>query len=159
MSQNLDLIGFLRAIRRLARALDVHSSRINRESGLTLPQLVVLTCVRDLGEVTSRAIAGAADLSAPTVNGILDKLEAKGLIERYRSASDRRVVHTRLTDRGAVFLKDAPPPMGDAFRTGLMSLPGAERRKLLSAIEAVADMAAVPDPHPEVAPPSPARGS
>ena len=115
MSQNLDLIGFLRAIRRLARALDVHSSRINRESGLTLPQLVVLTCARDLGEVTSRAIAVAADLSAPTVNGILDKLEAKGLIQRYRSASDRRVVHARLTDRGAALLANAPPPMGDAF--------------------------------------------
>ena len=157
MSQNMDLIGFLRAIRRLARALDVHSSRLNRESGLTLPQLVVLTCVRDLGEVTSRAIAVAADLSAPTVNGILDKLEAKGLIQRYRSASDRRVVHARLTDRGAALLANAPPPMGDAFRIGLMTLPRAERRKLLSAIETVADMAAMSEPRPEDAPPPPAR--
>lgn len=151
MSESLDLIAFLRAIRRLARALDMHSSRINRESGLTLPQLVVLTCVQDLGEVTSRAIASAADLSAPTVNGILDKLEAKGLIERYRSDRDRRVVHTRLTARGATLLEDAPPPLGDAFRRGLMKLSTIERMQLLASIETVAGMAAIPDQPGEAA--------
>ena len=140
MSQNLELIAILKAVRRLSRALDVHSSRINRESGLTLPQLVVLTCIRDLGEVTSRAIAQAADLSAPTVVGILDKLEAKGLIQRYRSDKDRRIVHTRLTDAGARLLVNAPSLLGDAFETRFLSLLDDERATLMSAVQTVAGM-------------------
>ncbi|WP_343079109.1 MarR family transcriptional regulator [Ostreiculturibacter nitratireducens] len=140
MSQNLELFAFLKAVRRLSRALDMHSSRINRESGLTLPQLIVLTCIRDLGQVTSRAISIAADLSAPTVVGILDNLEAKGLIERYRSETDRRIVHTRLTDRGRHLLEEAPSPMGDAFEARFMALGEDQRRALLSALMTTAEM-------------------
>lgn len=135
MSQNLELIALLKAVRRLARALDIHSSRINRESGLTLPQLIVLTCVRDLGEVTSRAISVAVDLSPPTVVGILDKLETKELIERYRSTSDRRIVHTQLTRKGRNLLKRAPSPMGADFETKFMKLSRSERSRLVGAVQ------------------------
>lgn len=135
MPQNLELIALLKAVRRLARALDIHSSHINRESGLTLPQLIVLTCVRDLGEVTSRAISVAVDISPPTVVGILDKLEAKGLIERNRSTSDRRIVHTQLTRKGQSLLKRAPSPMGADFETKFMKLSRRDRSRLVGAVQ------------------------
>ena len=51
----------LKAIRRLARAVDIQSRRIDRELGLTLPQYIVLAAVGDLGNGTSREIAAAAD--------------------------------------------------------------------------------------------------
>lgn len=151
MPQDLDQIAFLRALRRLARMLDLQSGRINRESGLTLPQLIVLTCIRDLaqadgGQATGRGIALAADLSPPTVVGILDKLEAKGLIARHRCAEDRRSVHARLTPRGAEFLAAAPAPMGDAFAAGLAALPAPERSRMLADLERLAALAgAMPD--------------
>ena len=63
MGQVSEFQAVLKAIRRLARAVDLNSRRIDRQVGLTLPQLVVLRCVRELGEVTSRAISAQADLS------------------------------------------------------------------------------------------------
>lgn len=161
MSQNLELIAVLKALRRLARALDMHSARINRESGLTLPQLVVLTCVFDLGEVTTGAIAAAADLSAPTVVGILDKLEAKGLVDRYRSETDRRIVHVRLTEMGGAALTNAPRLMGDMFEEQFLRLPRDNRAALLAAVQLLADMTQIPDPPdlptPEIAGDPPVR--
>lgn len=149
MPQDLDQIAFLRALRRLARMLDLQSGRINRESGLTLPQLIVLACIRDMArpdglKATGRAIALAADLSPPTVVGILDKLEAKGLILRQRSAEDRRSVHARLTPRGAEVLAAAPAPLGDAFAAGLAALPAADRARMLADLERLAALADVP---------------
>lgn len=141
MPQDIEILGFLRAFRRIARALDQQSDRINRQSGLTLPQLVVLTCLREQGEVTGRAIALAADLSPPTVTGILDKLEAKGLVERYRSRSDRRIVHARLTPEGLALLDAAPPPLGEGFAQGLARLPRDDRRALLAALDRLAALA------------------
>jgi DNA-binding MarR family transcriptional regulator len=129
-----------RAIRRIAHAIDLRSQEVARTVGLTIPQIVVLASVRDRGEVTTREISRAAHMTAATVVAILDKLEARGLIERYRSRVDRRIVHTRLTPRGKAVLADAPPLMRQAFREALARLPAVERAALITSVETVADM-------------------
>ncbi|MGF1501808.1 MAG: MarR family winged helix-turn-helix transcriptional regulator [Paracoccaceae bacterium] len=142
MSEQAETRRVLRTVRRIARAFDIQSRRIDRELGLTLPQYVVLTCVDDLGEVTSRAISAEAELSAPTVVGILDKLEAKGLIERYRSTRDRRIVHARLTAKGREILASAPEPLGARFAERYGKLDPMQRRAILDAVGALADVLA-----------------
>ena len=142
MSDSDELQRLLKALRRISQALDIQSRRIHRAVGLTLPQLIVLRCVRDLGEVTSRAISREADLTPATVVGVLDKLEAKGLIERYRSTRDRRVVHTRLTMSGESALASAASPLGDAFETEFASLAAEDRRAILEAFARTAELLA-----------------
>ncbi len=51
-------------------------------------------------EMSARELADAAALAPATVTQMLDGLEAHGLVKRLRSAEDRRVVLTALTDRG-----------------------------------------------------------
>ena len=143
MTRNEELRRLLKAFRRVAHTLDVHSCRISTSSGLTLPQLVVLSCVRDLGEVTSRAISQEADISPATVVGILDNLAAKGLIERYRSTRDRRVVHTRPTEAGVRALDQAPSPFGDAFEAAYFNLDRKRRGEIIDAFEEVLSLTPV----------------
>lgn len=145
MVKHSELNALLKSIRRIARAVDITSRRLDREFGLTLPQLIVLGCIRDLGEVTSRAISVEADLSAPTVVGILDKLEAKRLIERYRSLRDRRIVHTRLTVAGVQLLSKAPSPLGDEFAETFGKLNQVTRRQTIGALSRVADLVSAVD--------------
>src|SRR5690606_3856982 len=96
----------LSALRRIIRATDLHSRQLAREVGLTTPQVVVLQAIRDLGEVTSGQLSRRVSLSQGTVTTILGRLDAGGLVERYRGAADGRVVRSRLT-RGGWLL---PPP-------------------------------------------------
>ncbi len=132
----------LKAIRRLARAVDIQSRRIDRELGLTLPQYIVLSAVRDLGNGTSREIAAASDASPATVVGILDKLEAKGLVERARSTTDRRSVHTRLTAAGEATLARIPFPLGPGFESAFAALPTETRARTIAALNDLAALAA-----------------
>lgn len=143
MTKDAQLRSLLKSVRRIARAVDLHSRQIDRQAGLTLPQLVVLTIVRDLGEVTGRAVSEEADLSAATVVGILDKLEAKELVERYRSRTDRRIVHTRLTEKGHAALLAAPPALGHKFERAFLKLAPDERSATLKALRLVADLASM----------------
>lgn len=136
-----ELTRILKAIRRIVRAVDLHSRQIDRAVGLTMPQLVVLTSVERLGEVTVTAVSDAADLSPATVVGILDKLEEKGLLERYRSTVDRRIVHARTTATGRRLLASAPPPLGLSFAATVSKLPANERAALIHALEKVATIA------------------
>ncbi len=133
----------LSALRRIIRATDLHSKRLAREVGLTTPQTVVLQAVRDLGEVTSGALSRHASLSQGTVTTILDRLESRGLIERYRSASDRRVVHSRLTRRGRALLRKAPPLLHERFIEAFGDLPAARQRRIIKTLDEVAAMMGV----------------
>ncbi|WP_333829117.1 MarR family winged helix-turn-helix transcriptional regulator [Pararhodobacter sp.] len=142
MEQTDEYLILLKQIRRLARALDVQSRRIDREVGLTLPQLVVLTALGEMGEVTSRALSARADISPPTVVGILDKLEAKGLIQRYRSRKDRRIVHALITERGHEALLTAPDPLGARISGGFRALSASERATVLAGLSRLGEMAA-----------------
>jgi DNA-binding MarR family transcriptional regulator len=142
VSPNAELRALFKSMRRIARAIEIHSRRLDRELDLTLPQHVVLACVRDLGEVTGRAISHEADVSPATVVGILDKLEAKGLIERYRSTKDRRIVHTRITGKGEDVLARAPAPLGTRFEGEFLALDAEIRGRVLASFQRIADLAA-----------------
>jgi DNA-binding MarR family transcriptional regulator len=127
-------------LRRLIRAVDLHSKKLVRETGLTTPQVVVLQAIRDSGEVTTGRISSAVSLSQATVTTIVDRLEDRGLIERYRSTIDRRVVHLRLTAAGRSALRKAPPLLHERFRRSYASLNPARQRAILNALRDVAEM-------------------
>ncbi|MDQ7811744.1 MarR family transcriptional regulator, partial [Brevundimonas sp.] len=132
----------VRSVRRIAQAIDVRSREISRLTGLTLPQLLVLQSIRALGEVSTSAISRDVSMSSPTVVAVLDRLEAKGLIVRYRSGTDRRVVHARLTDAGLAALKDAPGLMGAEVLARWSVLPPERQQTMAGAMAIFADLMA-----------------
>lgn len=128
----------VRSMRKIAQAIDVRSREIARLTGLTLPQLIVLQSVRALGEVTTQAISRDASMSPPTVAAVLDKLEARGMVERYRSTLDRRVVHTRLTEAGGAALESSPGLLGAGFIAAFAALPLQTRAEVAGSLDVLA---------------------
>lgn len=135
-----DVASVMKSVRRITRAIDMRSKKVARETGLTIPQIVVLQAIKQLGLVTTGALSKQADLSAATVITILDNLEGRGLVTRRRSSTDRRIVHTELTETGANTLREAPPLFDWTFGQRFARLPAAERRMILEAFATVADL-------------------
>jgi DNA-binding MarR family transcriptional regulator len=133
------------ALRQIIHATDLHSKRVSRESGLTIPQIVVLKSVRDLGEVTTSAISRQVSLSQATVTLILDRLEERGLVERYRSTRDRRIVHSRLTRPGRSALRKAPGLLHERFRKKFSELSDRRQKDIVTALQKVAEMMGASD--------------
>jgi DNA-binding MarR family transcriptional regulator len=102
--------------------------------------MVILQAIRDLGEVTTGRLSTAVSLSQATVTTILDRLEDRGLIERYRSRIDRRVVHSRLTTAGHTVLGEAPPLLHVRFQENFAGLSRNRQREIISALNSVAAM-------------------
>lgn len=128
------------ALRRIIRAVDLQSKRIAKSSGLTTPQVMVLQSIRDLGEVTTGRLSGAVSLSQATVTTILDRLEQRGLVERYRSDRDRRIVHAKLTDMGRKALRKAPPLLHERFIEAFADLPPGRQTEMITTLEEVASL-------------------
>lgn len=140
----------MKSIRRIVRAIDMRSKKVARETGLTIPQIVILHAVDELGKVTTASLSRHVDLSAATTVTILDKLESRDLVTRTRSAADRRIVHTTLTEKGAQVLQGAPPVFDWLFSKAFDELPAAERQKIIEAFRTVADLLEPVEALPEI---------
>lgn len=101
----------LKALRQSNRAIDLHSRRLLGTHAITSPQLITLITIAGDDPTTATAIAGEIHLSPSTVVGIVDRLEAKRLIRRFRDTSDRRRVLVSLTEAGREVAGSAPSPL------------------------------------------------
>jgi DNA-binding MarR family transcriptional regulator len=86
--------------------------------GLSGPQYNVLRILRGArGEDLCCQDVGRRMLKrVPDVTRLLDRLEQRGLITRWRSEEDRRVVHTRITEEGLALLADIDGPLAEQIR-------------------------------------------
>ena len=140
-----EMLLLLKSIRRIVRASDLGSRLLQKSSGLTAPQLAVLTAIGSLGEVSTTRIAESVDLSAATVVTIIDNLERHALVTRHRSSDDRRIVYTRLTTTAAAILQRGHGPFGEAFAARFASLPAQRRLDMLTHLTALANLMTAPD--------------
>ncbi len=128
------------ALRRISRAIDLHSRALVQECGLTAPQLAALQALAELQPVPVSGVARHIHLSLATVTGIFNRLEARGLVTRSRNGQDRRTVIVELTLAGAELMKSAPSLLQDGFRHELAKLEQWEQTQLLSSLQRIAAM-------------------
>lgn len=128
------------AIRKVVRAVDVHSKRLVENFGLTGPQLATLQEAIRLEPTSPSAIARAVHLSPGTVTGILSRLERRGYITRRRSEHDRRTVIVQVTSDGRRLMDMAPSLLQDRFRRELERLEEWERSMILATLQRVAGL-------------------
>jgi DNA-binding MarR family transcriptional regulator len=87
--------------------------------GLTGPQVTVMTLLVTKGPITVTEASRWLRMSHSTVSGIIDRLEARGLVRRTTDIKDRRrtvVAVTQDVHRYVSELRDGPPRLLSALR-------------------------------------------
>lgn len=90
-------------------------------------------------------LARMADLNPGAMTRSLDKLEARGLIERQADPSDRRALNIHLTDAGKAMWKDIDQCGQRVRERALHGLDEATRVQLTRLLEQVRDNLTSPD--------------
>jgi len=105
--------------------------------GLRPVEFTVLTLIAENPGGSLARIARALAVTPPNVTAVVDRLEAKGWIERAQSSKDRRsqVLHT--TPRGAALVRDTTQRILLAERQAL-GLSPAEQAMLVELLHKVA---------------------
>ncbi len=75
---------------------------------------------------TAAELARLNDIDAGATTRMLDRLEAKGLLKRARSAQDRRVVQLELTAAGRAIAEKIPYAIADTLNEALRDFSAAE---------------------------------
>lgn len=97
-------------------------------------ELLALVHVYRTGESTMSALAEYVGVPLNTATGIANRLERRGLVERWRSEQDKRVVEIRITEQGRTQFADVVKNVGDMVEGLVGDLDADERRVLLGVV-------------------------
>ncbi|QDV65726.1 MarR family winged helix-turn-helix transcriptional regulator [Crateriforma conspicua] len=128
------------SIRKIIRAVDLHSRHLVGGHGLTGPQLAVLQVITGHAPISPSAVAKQVHLSQATVTGIVQRLEKRQLVARQPSQSDRRSVLITPTTTGQDLLAASPSLLQDRFREALSGLEPWEQTQMLATLQRIASL-------------------
>jgi len=81
--------------------------------------------------ITVASLARDLETDPASMTRVLDRLEAKGLVARERSTTDRRVVQLALTPEGQAVAAQVPPVLADVLNGHLSDFTPEEWQQLL----------------------------
>lgn len=105
---------------------------------LTQVQFAALNAIRAYPETDQATLAGLIAYDRATIGGVVDRLEAKGLIERKVRPEDRRARQLTITEQGQKVLAEMSPLVRDLQAQILNGLSASERETFLQLAEKAA---------------------
>jgi MarR family transcriptional regulator, lower aerobic nicotinate degradation pathway regulator len=116
----------------LARRMRLRAESVLAPLGLRPRHLVALTVLRGREGITQQALSVTLEMDGTNIVGLLNELEAEGLIERRRSLEDRRRHVVVLTEVGAKRLTEAECALAAVDNEVLGALDDSQREALYS---------------------------
>jgi MarR family 2-MHQ and catechol resistance regulon transcriptional repressor len=101
-----------------------------QEYDLTVPQFGALEALYHLGPLSLGDLADKLLVTGGNVTYVMDRLEAQGLVLRFRSESDRRVVLAKLTEKGRALVARVFPEHASFIEHLCRHLDPAEQQDL-----------------------------
>ena len=129
------------ALQRYQRSVQAYDDAVGRALGLGQADLRCLDWLAD-GPKTAGVLATATGLRPAATTALIDRLEAKGLVERVRDEHDRRRVLVRMTEEGmrSTYAMYAPlVDEGQGLFSGLTVAELTAMRDLLDAMRELTD--------------------
>lgn len=134
-------------IRRILRSINLESKRIQKDFGISIPQLLCLTFLgkENAYQATHKQVTEYLNLNSSTVTGIINRLEKKGLIARLPKAGDRRTTYVALTSAGYKLLKSTPNLLQDKLDRNLHKLSPSQINQIQQSLALLIDVLEIKD--------------
>ncbi|HZH71212.1 MAG TPA: MarR family transcriptional regulator [Mariniphaga sp.] len=143
-------------IRKIVRSINLESKKIEKEYGVSIPQVLCLNYLHDSlnFQAGQGEIKKFLNLNASTVSGIIDRLELKGLVARLPKSGDKRVVTIALTTKGDKLLEKLPWLLQEKLAEKIEKLDVQKREQMKESIEMLVNLLDIEDleAYPPVSP-------
>ena len=138
LSQDLAVLPghLIRRLQQIAVAIFLEDTS---EFGVTPVQYAALRWLGSSPGIDQRTLAGKVGLDTSTLGGVVDRLEARGLVSRQPSPTDRRVKQLVLTENGAQLLLDMEPALQKSQQRILAPLSAKKQTQFLNLLVELVD--------------------
>jgi len=127
---------YVRRLQQIAVAIFLEETE---HMGITPVQYAALKAVCQAPGIDQRTLSAAIGLDTSTTGGVVDRLEAKGMLLRNPSPSDRRVRLLTPTEEGQALLDQVEPAMLRAQERMLAPLGKKDQAEFMRLIRILVD--------------------
>ena len=145
ISRDTAIAEIMQSLRRIFKAIQDYSYEVSDKFGTTGPQLWALKTISQNESLSLGELGRRMYLHPSTITGLIDRLEKKGLVERDRDQTDRRVIKLRLTSKGKGLVKRAPNPIQGKMIYGLRKLKRKELNSIYHSVQKLVEVVEVQD--------------
>jgi len=133
------VLDFMRLLWSIEHGLQRMSKRMEGELGITGPQRLVLRVVGQFPGLSAGELAHIVRLHPSTITGILQRLVARGLLERKRDPGDSRRARLRLKPSAVPYTRTSPGTVEKVVTLALAKVGTANVRAARKVLLAVAN--------------------
>ena len=128
-------------LRKIIRSVNLESKRIEKEHGISIPQLLCLSFLseKDTFQASHKELKDFLQLNASTVTGIISRLERKGYVARLPKRNDKRIGLIIITASGFNLLEKTPEPLHDQLTIKLNQTSPEKLQKLQDCFDTIID--------------------
>jgi len=141
-AQQQDFITLMNELARAHHRFSLFDAEIHRlsGSGLTAPQAKVIFCLGNTDGLTCSEITDQTLITKGTLTGVIDRLEEKGLVERWGDADDGRIIIVALTRAGDRLFQREYPRYVEKLKTVFERLSSRDREQATSHLGRIASL-------------------
>jgi DNA-binding MarR family transcriptional regulator len=124
-------------IRKIVRSINLESKKIQKEYGVSIPQVLCLQYLRNSEnyQAGQGEIRKFLNMNASTASGIINRMEAKGLVARLPKSGDKRVVTIALTSKGDELMQQIPSLLHEQLSEKLLKLDHSTFENIKNSLE------------------------
>ena len=129
-------------IRQIVRSINLESKKIQKEYGVSIPQILCLNFLlnSDNYQSTHKDITKYLNLNSSTASGIIYRLEKKGYIARLPKNKDKRLTNIALTSKGKDLLESIPPLLHEKISNKLNELSDSKRKEIYKSLNTIIEL-------------------
>lgn len=108
---------------------------------ITEQQWRILSTLKSSGLITFNELAKATLILRPSLTGILNRLEKRGLVQRLKTQGDQRKVSLRLTHAGETICNELQDQVNEQYAVIAQLFRGNEFEKLRNGLDKLNELA------------------
>lgn len=135
------------SVRKIVRAINLESKRVEKNFGISIPQLLTLKYLKEKPDykTTMRSLREFLSLNASTVTGIVSRLETKGYVARLPDPSDKRSTPIVLTSKGDDLIKKTNTSLHEKISKNLEALNDQEYEAIVDSFQTIINFLNIED--------------
>ena len=140
-ARGADFVSLIKALSRAHHKFSLFDAEVHRLSatGLTAPQAKVIFCLGGTDGLPCSEITEQTLITKGTLTGVIDRLEAKGLVQRWSDGDDGRKIIVDLTRMGQRVYQREYPLYLKLLQSRFGSLSSREMTQAIALLDMIAD--------------------